>query len=710
MFHLNIPLKIFLIVFSILTVIFIFSTTIELESFEKHLSNANVGYEHHGSNSSTTNTELYTNFTNQIFDLQEQHNQDIEMIQKLTAQVEDLTKSNTSLTKQAKEFAVEIEQLKQSLVQEEQEGNNLNENDSENKAQDNTNTSMVEEEKSLYEAHEVCSYLPSPSFSASQIWSQYLSRIFSASINPFKPALETDENKKITENLLMNELTAARFRRAIRHLPTFKHASVKNIFNIVERRFQDPQNNPPLRIAVFGGSVTIGRGCGENKRAQQDLKCAWPQRFELLVNQFFGKEIIKVYNLGIGGTTSDTASRIIEYWMYNDPALYRNGPDVIINSYSTNDSLPPWIGSSRVTMTTHDVIGLTSNTQMRVIQNFLRTALMSKRCDIQPLVLHVDDYLGPQQEQVLGELSYISVLTQLAKWYDTGVVSYPEVVRDLVYKNASDRTFFNKDDVHYGHFAHQTIAWSLGFSCIELLSNYCDDEYHRRSSISGYRNRTRNSLPHDPPNIEVHPPILPPRLTDSLLLRNVTEEFQAALDSSNSTELGSNSCSSISKENPVNPCEIAWISTPGGFGIQQIQNFMNRFSTNNTGWEVEVNGASGWSNKLGWATNKPNSSFALHFPNVGKDLNTLTVAYLKSYGERWEGSSSKFSGIKHDGSENKTVFVHEISGVHNLTASLTMIEQISFSETVRKGESLDVQVDLISGETFKILGLMLCAF
>jgi hypothetical protein len=109
----------------------------------------------------------------------------------------------------------------------------------------------------------------------------------------------------------MNELTPARFRRAIRHLPTFKHASVKNIFNIVERRFQDPQNNPPLRIAVFGGSVTIGRGCGENKRAQQDLKCAWPQRFELLVNQFFGKEIIKVYNLGIGGTNSDTGCTMI---------------------------------------------------------------------------------------------------------------------------------------------------------------------------------------------------------------------------------------------------------------------------------------------------------------------------------------------------------------------------------------------------------------
>jgi uncharacterized protein YoxC len=289
MSHLNIQLRRFLIVLSILTLIVILSATIELESFGKYLYNANVDELHHDSNSSTTNTELYTNFTNRIFALQEQHNQDIEMIQKLTVQVEDLTKSNTSLTERAKEFEIEIERLKQNLLPE-QLGNNLNEKDSDHKNQDHTKTSMVEEEEeSLYEDHGVCSYLPSPSFSASQIWSQYLPLIFSASINPLKPALETDENKKITENLLMNELTPARLRRAIRHLPTLKHGSVQNIFKIVERRFQDPQNNPPLRIAVFGGSVTIGRGCGEVTKAMQDLKCAWPKRFELLVNQFFGK-------------------------------------------------------------------------------------------------------------------------------------------------------------------------------------------------------------------------------------------------------------------------------------------------------------------------------------------------------------------------------------------------------------------------------------
>jgi hypothetical protein len=246
----------------------------------------------------------------------------------------------------------------------------------------------------------------------------------------------------------------------------------------------------------------------------------------------------------------------------------------------------------------------------------------------------------------------------------------------------------------------------LGFSSIELLSNYCDDEYHRRI-FSAYRNETIDPSV-ESSNADTHNLIIPPPLTDSLLLKNVTKEFQAASESRNRSRVDLN-CSSASKENEINPCEVAWISTPGGFGAAQINNFMTRYITENIGWEVETNGAFGWSNKLGWATNKQNASFSLHFPNVTKDLNSLNVAYLKSYGEKWEGSRSKFSGTKY-GSGNEPVFAQEISGVHNTTASLTIIEKILFSQTVRKGESLDVQIDLISGNTFKILGLMLCAF
>ena len=52
----------------------------------------------------------------------------------------------------------------------------------------------------------------------------------------------------------------------------------------------------------------------------------------------------------------------------------------------------------------------------------------------------------------------------------------------------------------------------------------------------------------------------------------------------------------------------------------------------------------------------------------------------------------------------------EISGVYGdgYTYSLTLSRTMSLSDVVLKGESLNIDVDLISGSHFKIMGMMLC--
>jgi hypothetical protein len=189
---------------------------------------------------------------------------------------------------------------------------------------------------SVFEPHEICSYLHSEPSTATRLWQKYLPRILDASKNPLIPELLTkDEDEKI-HNLLVNTLPSSRLRRAVRHMPTFSHKIVKNVMEIIQKRIQDPTNNPPLRIAVFGGSVTIGRHC-RSAKGLNDLACAWPKRLELLINQFAKMDIVKIYNLGVGGTGSSAGTKRVKYWMY--PAeLAKVGPDVIINSYSTNDS------------------------------------------------------------------------------------------------------------------------------------------------------------------------------------------------------------------------------------------------------------------------------------------------------------------------------------------------------------------------------------
>jgi len=587
------------------------------------------------------------------------------------------------------------------------------------KTSSNSNSSSV-----VFDPTNVCSVLPSSkAFSATRLWKEFLPAIFEASKNPLMPPeFQTEEENARLRTVLEETLSPARMRRAVRHMPTFSHNIVKHVMGIVQKRISDPTNNPPLRIAVFGGSVTIGRGCTPG-RAMSFIQCAWPQRFELLINQFFGQEIIKVFNLGVGGTNSNTGKDRIKYWMYNDIELSKVGPDVIVNSYSTNDSLPGY----DLKWPEDDVVNVSRENIRIVLQNFVRESLQSKdRCAVPPLVVHVDDYLGPQQPNLLGELSYVSAMTQIAKYYDTVGISYGEVVRDIVYQNKSDTTFAGIKDVHYGHMAHQTIAWSVGFATLELLINYCDDEFNasteEASSVADANKTKEEGRIITKEEMRREKLFLPPLLTQEFLLESATDKFDAALNFSYNTYVeydcgasGNNNSSSDAGFVDRNPCEIAWISTPGNYDSGAINRFMNKYKTGADGWQPERQNGEGWSNKDGWVATKPNATFGMRFSEVQKDIRTVGIVYLRSYGEKWKDSNARFTVSRLLPNQNQTtdtvVSEQEVAGVFandDYKYSITQMETMRLSKTVAKGETLDIQVDLISGSHFKIMGMFLC--
>lgn len=134
----------------------------------------------------------------------------------------------------------------------------------------------------LFDANNLCSAFSGTS-RASRLWKDHLEAILQA-----LQVLPDDDLAKL-QVLLQTTLTPARMRRAVQHLPTFHHEQLRRIVEILQKRFQaddDDDSHPPLRIAVFGGSVTIGRGCAA-KRRMQHFACAWPNRFEHLVSLVF---------------------------------------------------------------------------------------------------------------------------------------------------------------------------------------------------------------------------------------------------------------------------------------------------------------------------------------------------------------------------------------------------------------------------------------
>ncbi len=368
------------------------------------------------------------------------------------------------------------------------------------------------------------------------------------------------------------------------------------------------------------------------------------------------------------------------------------------------------------------------------VQSFLRIALSSKPCGMKPLVINVDDYLGPNHNVVLGELSYKTIISRLAKWYDTVAISSAEVVRDVAYANTDDSTFFNKNDVHFGYWGHQTIAWAVGFGSLDLLSHYCDDEYRLRSISAAAMAADDNETKMMEVKQE-HQLYLPPPLTADLKIENVTAEFDAAkehaltdfkcIEDGNENENGDGDGTSYDH----NPCVVAWISSPGMFNPNMVNGFMKRHMSHNDKWQIENNMKNGgWSNKVGWVATGPNATFTLTLNEneINKDVNAVTIFFMRSYGEKWADSRARFTftvedttqslnatSVENNNSDSEALdvpplFEADIWGVHNISYSLSLSEKFMLPQTVLKGQRMNMKVDLVSGSTFKIMGMMFC--
>jgi len=542
--------------------------------------------------------------------------------------------------------------------------------DDEKEEEIDANADAIAEVEAGFDPSDVCSVFPSgvSPASATTLWRKHLPEILRASANPYVPeprliapdvvaagdedVLEALRNETLRA-LLEDKLPAHRLRRAVRHIPTFRRDVLDRVMGIVERRMSDPETNPPLRIAVFGGSVTIGRECLKGRSQHKD--CAWPKRLEDLINNLVGGKVVEVFNVGIGGTGSAVGENRVKYWMYGPGfgVLSTIGPDVIVNSYSTNDSLPPWDKK----WPEDDLKTIVREKVHRSLEGFVRSSLGSRHaCDVPPLVVHVDDYLGPQEPDLLGHLVYVQEMTQIAKHYDTMAVSYGEVVRDLVYEDPSDHTFTGINDVHFGSAGHQTIAWSAAFGILQLLVDYCDDRRHDGDTAAGIDDA--DDKPRPPPltkdEMREKKLYLPPALGEDLLLENVTAEYESALEDSYRSHV-SNDCASYDPNDVVddgkidrNPCEVAWISTPGSFQKGDIEGFVRRHRLRKDelkldGWEAEKQMSEGWGNKDGWVATKEGAIFELEFPDVSKEIKTVTIYFLRSYGEKWAGSRARFT-------------------------------------------------------------------
>lgn len=609
----------------------------------------------------------------------------------------------------------------------------------------NLQTSEGEGDKKELTHNPICSLVPRGSL-AVDLWHRGQRHIIQALRHP-RDAQGIHSNWT-TE--LLNLLSPHVLEYAIKGFPS--RDTLRPLFNILSQRFEDTstvsslESSTLLKIVVLGGSIVEGTGCtrspvpGGGKIDFQSLQeCAWPFRLEHALNFFISKWFpskprVHIHNLAAGGTNSEAAIPILRYWL--SPVFHPNGADVVVNAYSANDNLPPAFHAT--TNTTIDSYHL-ARILKRNLQ-FIQAARDINNHQVhchdfyRPMILYVNDYVGNQQESIIGD----GQLDQAIQWLTDveatmGYVSVSHSVRRWVWADTSEE-FFSPPwldrkgrptiNVHYGMGGHVTTTIAILYFFLRLILDFCDDYIENDDEFTESLPTSSFSISHsseilledyvqiDIPTkewIQEHQP--------SLIRPNLTQwDWRRSPSTSDSSRTSaSTKCDNQSSLPPrlISPCAFAFLAAPLGTHQRQdlLVEFLKPFTIQQDGWMVQNDfHQGGFQNKLGLVAVKPGATMTLGMdPMSSTTIRVVTVHYLKSYGDLWRNSRVEFRGqvILED------TVIHEdewsLEGFHEQSVSISYSHQVKLTQPIPGNASFQLHMRLVSGHSFKINALMLCS-
>jgi hypothetical protein len=543
--------------------------------------------------------------------------------------------------------------------------------------------------------------------SPSRWWTSNFENILNASRHPNDPNHTYDEWTRA----IFTSLSPEMLQRGVRARPSAH--SLKHIFDIVHKRFMDPDIFPPLKIAVLGGSVTRGQGCQNpilpgSRRLKLNL-CAWPSRLERLINTIVGFQVVKIHNLAVSATNLQFGTQIVKYHLYPD-ALLPDGPDVIFSSFSSNEQAIHQDTTKSVEF---------SNQKRNRVQDFITANQLARPCRPRPPIVFVDDYLGNKQDFILGEMTFNKVVTEFADWYGHVMhVSSADVVRRHVYADTNETTFSSfwplettgeyrgqpSVEVHFGMGGHVAIAWSILFAMFDVVKSYCENQAFqqimKKDGVKGVFSKQVLDLVDEVP---------PPELKSSLLLQNVSRQWRENAVRMRNSQSGCNNAT----EKP--PCVFAFLAGPEATARDEVElrEYLQPYTIVNKGWEPIMDYGGGGigksAKKPGLIATRANASMTFRLTDIAKIVRVINIHRIKSYSDKWAGSNARFTVRV----ESPAKMMHEtqfdVDGYHQMKSSISHLFQHDLKDNMAAiGSNITVTIDLIGGTTYKIIGMMLC--
>lgn len=582
----------------------------------------------------------------------------------------------------------------------------------------------------------VCSILPQSAYApdASSIWNHHLADIHKSIRHP----MDTDYVFHDLTASILYFLNPIRLQRSILAPPT-DYAHVGRVLEVAYTRYRylrdsdlkgqvnDDGAPPPLNILVMGGSVAMGVVCKTNPITTQGLgrysrrACAWPVRLESFLNNIFKADVVRVHTVTLGGSNTESG---ITIWKYGLQPEDQPHPDILINAYSTNDVHVNSVAAAKAkNQTIQDAV-------WDLTQQFIRTAVTG--CE-PPLLVYYDDYIGNEQNEILETTKLSQAIHLLSRYYGTMAISYANAVRDLVYRGTDEEWFSPHEwfvgeqkewtrQIHPGMSMHFASTLVVSYNFLQMLTTFCSlhpsqinvgDAQQQQQETEGwdYGYKSVNGLPvlkngPVPKGPRPKPDALPPWLDDELNLESISNKWQEEVAKASTIPSDQSDC--VVKR----PCVFSFVS-----GLERdlhkpavLAAKLKPYLSQN-GWNAQDDNA-----KNGWVPmNGVGSKFTFELKQLSQRVTVVTFMVMKSYGEKWQGSKIRINAsfrADTNGQYESLAEPMEISGEHDKQTSETynyeMDLTITHPEGAAIGSDLKVDVELIGGTTFKIMGLAFC--
>ena len=171
-----------------------------------------------------------------------------------------------------------------------------------------------------------------------------------------------------------------------------------------------------------------------------------------------------------------------------------------------------------------------------------------------------------------------------------------------------------------------------------------------------------------------------------------------------STALAFNASQCTASTVTTQPCTFSWASNILDLLQQSILNIMEPHVTLNDGWEDLDE------EKKGLVATTSDAKLKMKF-NLTEPVEKMNFIVMQSYGEKWANSKVEVKALVLREGVQVTEKTMYMEGFHAKNTSESFNYKMDLGENkALGGDELIVDVNLVGGTTFKVMGMMFCRF